>query len=342
MIERRFDGSGERRLEETKRLGRVLKVAGMLTSSPHSWTRAGLAKLFEVNERSIDRDLEMLRGLGYEIAHSRSGYAFTRTPALPPVTLTLPEVLALTLAALLARDSGDIDTASLGAALAQLEARMPASARPLIRQELLNREATARSHERRRAALELMQRAWLERRRVRMVYVTNSRGGAVSERVVEPYVVYPYERSWMVTAYDHQRAAVRIFKIDRIQEAVLLDETYTIPEQFDLATYRGVAWGVLRGYGDEPADVALLFDAESGRWVEEEQRDERMTFERQADGSVLVSLNVGITPEFVRWILWYGPHCRVLAPDSLRAQVRAAAQTIVDQYSGSSADQKNS
>src|SRR2546421_201957 len=192
--EHTFDGRGERRLEETKRLGRVLRIAFLLTSQPHQWKRAGLATRYEVSERAIDRDLEMLRGLGYEITRTAAGYAFARTPALPPVTLTLPQVLTLTLAAGLARDSGDIDTASLGAALAQLEALMPPAARPLVRQELLQREASARSTDRRRAALETMERARLERRRVRILYETGMRGGARSERVVEPYHLQRYGR----------------------------------------------------------------------------------------------------------------------------------------------------
>jgi predicted DNA-binding transcriptional regulator YafY len=136
----------------------------------------------------------------------------------------------------------------------------------------------------------------------------------------------------MVTAYDHQREEVRIFKIDRIEVATLLDETYTIPAQFSLAQYRGAAFGVLRGYATEAVEIALLFDEESGRWAVEERRDERMTFERQADGSVLVRLTVGITPELVRWVLWYGPHCRVLAPNALREQVRALAEQMAALY----------
>ncbi len=90
---------GEWRLEETKRLARVLKVAGMVTSQPRRWKRADLARLFEVGTRAIDRDLEMLRGLGYEITRAPGGgYAFARTPALPPVTLSMHEVLVLKLA----------------------------------------------------------------------------------------------------------------------------------------------------------------------------------------------------------------------------------------------------
>ncbi len=327
-----MDGDG-RKAEATKRLARVLRIAGRITSQPHYWRRPHLAAAFEVSERSIDRDLEMLRGLGYEITHSKTdGYAFARTPALPPVLFSLPDVLALTLAAELARDSGDVDTASLGAALAHLLNTLPKAGRPLLQRELERREKDARSNVARRAMLELVQRARLERRQARIVYATAMRGGAIGERVIEPYAVYPYERSWMVTAYDHYREKLLDFKIDRIHAVELLDTTYTIPTSFDLAAYRGQSWGIMRGVGGKPVSVELLFDEEGGRWVQEERRTEPLTFEPRADGQVLVRLATTMTPEFVRWIIWYGPHCRVLAPEELRATVRAALRQTLAFY----------
>ncbi len=321
----------ERKAEETKRLARVLRIAGRITSQPHYWRRPQLAAEFGVSDRSIDRDLELLRGLGYEITHSKTdGYAFARTPALPPVLFSLPDVLALTLAAELARDSGDIDTASLGAALAHLLNALPKAGRPLLQRELERREKDERSNVARRAMLELVQRARLERRQARIVYATAMRGGAIGERVIEPYAVYPYERSWMVTAYDHYRGKVLDFKIDRVQSVDLLDTTYAIPTNFNLAAYRQHSWGIMRGVGGAPLPVELLFDEEGGRWVQEERRTEPLTFEPQPNGHVLVRLTTSITPEFVRWIIWYGAHCYVRAPKVLRTAVRdALRQTLV-------------
>jgi len=327
------EGGGKR--EETKRLARVLKVASYLTSQPYAWTRAGLATELEVSERSIDRDLELLRGLGYEINRDKvKGYAFARTPPLPPVQLSLHEVLALTLAAELARESGDIDTSSLGAAMAQLLSAVPSPARPLLQRELLRRaEGRERpAHTRRRAALATAQRAWLERRRLRITYATGMRGGELNERVIEPYAVHPYDGSWYVTAYDHMREKIIDFKIDRIETATLLGETYAIPATFSMAEYRGATWGILRGEASAPVEITLLFDQEAGRWVQEEGRAEQIHFERQPGGHILARLTAGVTPKMVRWILGYGPHCRVLAPNSLREQVYAMAQETAASY----------
>ena len=47
--------------------------------------------------------------------------------------------------------------------------------------------------------------------RVRILYETGMRGGARSERVVEPYHLQRYGRFWILIAYDHLRKEVRDF-----------------------------------------------------------------------------------------------------------------------------------
>lgn len=138
MVEQQeWDEPEGRRAEATKRVYRALKIASLITSQPRQWSRSDLAGKLGVGDRTVDRDLEVLRALGYEIVRTGEGYVFTHVPAMAPLILSLPEVLAVTLAATLARDAGDIDTASLGSALAQLEGLVPLPARPLVRQELL-------------------------------------------------------------------------------------------------------------------------------------------------------------------------------------------------------------
>lgn len=174
------DGTADKRKREEARrlvLVRALKIASLVTSAPYQYTRPRLATDFEVSERTIDRDLAFLRGLGWEIERDRErGYAFARAPRLPPVPLTLPDVLALTLAAELACDSGDIDTASLGAALARLLDAVPTPARPLLQREVLRRAEGQRAGAGRRAALGAVQQALLEGRRARIVYATGEQG----------------------------------------------------------------------------------------------------------------------------------------------------------------------
>src|SRR5581483_9974589 len=131
-------GEGRGRLEETKRVARLVELATLLASQPGRWPRARLAERFEIGERQIARDLEILRnGLHYQIERTPGGYVIQGAPPLPPLVVTMPEALALALAAGLARDTGDVDAGTLGAVLAKLDALLPPDALGLLRRDLL-------------------------------------------------------------------------------------------------------------------------------------------------------------------------------------------------------------
>src|SRR5947209_6534886 len=124
----------EDRLEETKRVARVLHIIQRVGAQPRAWTRKRLARDFELSERMIDKDLQLIRnGLCYDLRRGRDGYYFVGGPLLKPIELTVPEALALALAAQQARDTATVDGAVIGAALARLEAALPGGIVPYLR-----------------------------------------------------------------------------------------------------------------------------------------------------------------------------------------------------------------
>jgi len=64
-----------------------------------------------------------------------------------------------------------------------------------------------------------------------------------------------------------------------------------------------------------------VFDPVAGRWVSEEHWHKSQEVEFLPDGSVLVRFHIGITPEFVHWVLYYGSRVMVLRPEWLRKKV---------------------
>ncbi|MDW8101163.1 MAG: WYL domain-containing protein [Anaerolineae bacterium] len=239
---------------------------------------------------------------------------------MPTTTYSFAEALALLTAARAAQAIPGVNSAELAAAIARLESIFPSEIGRLAREatETLPRRAV-KAH--RQEMLTLLHRALAERRQVRIVYATGSRAGEVAERVVEPYHILPHGRSWHLIAYDHWRQEVLQFKVDRVQEAELLETTYTIPADFDLDAYLGNAWGVMRGAAGESERVVLLFEPEAGRWVAEEEWHRSQQSEVLPDGRVRVSFYVGITPEMVNWLLYYGSRVQILEPAWLRERV---------------------
>lgn len=310
----------------------IVELVQIISMAPRRYLRRDLAARFEVSERMIQKDLDVIRhGLKFPLRHSPEGYHFDEVPHLPALQYIFAEALALLLAVQAARQVSGIGSAELAAAVARLEALFPAEFTPLLRQVVSRPVITAR-RKHRQQMLMLLNRALLEGRKVRMTYETRSRGGEISERVVHPYYIMPYVRSWQLIAFCERRNEVLIFKVDRIHEATLLDEGYTIPDDFDLDDYMGATWGLMRGEAGEAVDVVLRFDPEAGRWVAEEYWHSSQRVEEQADGGVLFRLHIAVTPEFVNWLLYYGSRVEVLEPAWLRERVAEEHRRAAEIY----------
>lgn len=328
----RFPPGLGRPYEETKRIGRVLELIQLIITGPNRYRRRDLAERFEISERMIQKDLDLIRnGLKLDLSRSLNGYCFKDLPRLPAVGFTFSEAIALLLAVEAARRSSGVDATDLEAAIRRIHGLFP---RELAEQLLgLGRPATIRHPgpgSCRAQMLTLLQGALLHRCKVRIRYSTGSRGGTESLRIVRPYHLLAYVRSWHLVAYCERRRKVLTFKVDRIRKGESLSERYTIPSDFNLEDYLGLGWGLMDGQRGEPEDVVLLFEPEAGRWVSEEQWHKTQQVEKLPSGFVRFRLHLPVTPDFVAWILYYGPRVEVLKPQTLRDRVadehRRAAQ----------------
>jgi predicted DNA-binding transcriptional regulator YafY len=318
--------------EETKRTARVLQMLLLIASSPERYTRKLLADRFEIGERMVTKDLSIIRhGLRLDLRRSPEGYYFGETPSLPALQYSFAEALALLTAVQAAQQAPGVAGPDLAAAIARLEALFPAEFLPLLRRAAAPGAQSEQSHHRQQMLTYLL-RALAEGRKVDILYETASRGGEVRQRVVRPYAVMPYVRSWQLVAWCEWRQAVLMFKVDRIQQARILPSTYAIPEGFSLAEYMGSTWGVLRVPGGREEEVQLLFDAEAGRWVAEEEWHPSQRVEHLEDGRVLFQVRVVITNEFVKWVLRYGRQVKAIEPAHLAEIVRAEHWAAAVQY----------
>jgi proteasome accessory factor B len=314
---------------QIRRTARVLEIIQQIAVAPGRWSRRSLAGHHEISERMIQKDLELIRyRLGLKLEHDGETYSFERLPHLPTTNYSFSEALALLTAARSAQTLPGVNSAELAAAIARLESIFPNELVPVLREatEQLPRKAV-KPH--RQTMLALLHRALSERKQVRILYATASQAGEAKVRVIEPYYLMPYGRSWHLIAYDHLRQSVIQFKIDRVHEAELLENTYTIPADFDVEEYMGDAWGLMRGSANETEEVILLFESQAGLWVSEEHWHKSQQSELLPDGRSRLMFYVGVTPEMVNWLLYYGDQVFVEKPEWLRNEVRERHQRAV-------------
>ena len=142
-------------------------------------------------------------------------------------------------------------------------------------------------------------------------------------RVAEPLGLAHVRGVWHLVAFDQTRAAIRHFRVDRMDALEVRTATFTRPPEFSIQAYM-------------PPDrraivVRALFDPEVARWVREAQYFYVEQLDETADG-LLATLRVNHEREIVQWLLGWGRHVRVLEPAALRSLLADEARAMLQQH----------
>lgn len=288
-----------------------------------------LAEYCGVDRRTIYRDLLTLDEMGVPVWEHEGRYGINRESYLSTVRLNLNEAIALFFAARLLAHHSDEHNPHVVSALSKLAAGLPdttisshlASAADVIRARPLRADYVR--------VLEVITRAWADKRKINMHYRAAS--GKTTERVICPYFleVSRSEPSSYVIGYDDLRGALRTFKIERIASAELLDETYTIPDDFDPYVHLAASWSVM---DEAEVDVRLRFSPLVTQRVQESVWHHSQKIVDLADGGCELTMRVGGIKEVRAWVLGWGGDVEVLAPPELRADVCEHTRRMVACY----------
>jgi predicted DNA-binding transcriptional regulator YafY len=203
---------------------RLLRLLSLLQAR-RQWSGPELAERLGVTERTLRRDVDRLRQLGYPIGSTpghHGGYRLGAGAALPPLLLGDDEAMAVTsaLRSVVGDGGPGLQDAAM-MALAKIEQVLPARLR--TRMEGLD-IATVRVGRDGPGGpvldIELLltvAHACRTPERLRFQYVDGS--GRHSERHVEPYRLVHAGR-WYLVARDRDREAWRTFRVDRMSDAV--------------------------------------------------------------------------------------------------------------------------
>lgn len=202
---------------------RVLRLLGLLQGRA-LWTGPELAQRLGVTTRSVRRDVERLRELGYPVRASAGvggGYQLGAGGILPPLLLDPDEAVAVTVSLRLAAGGSvtGVEESALRA-LAKLDQVLPATLRgevEAISQAVVAVEGVSVPVDAR--LLSAVARACRDRVRIELAY--SARDGLTTDRRVEPYRVVAMGRRWYLLAFDLDRDDWRSFRLDRVHSESL-------------------------------------------------------------------------------------------------------------------------
>jgi predicted DNA-binding transcriptional regulator YafY len=218
---------------------RVLTVLELLQAH-RQMSGPRLAERLEVDVRSVRRYITMLQDLGIPIEAERGrygNYRLMRGFKLPPLMLTEDEALALTLGLLVAKRLGlTLAAPAVEGALAKIDRVLPEALRERVQavQETLVLDSITSEQYRsspESSVVLTLSMATQQEKRIWMRYQSGQ--AAETERAVDPYGLIFHAGLWYTVAYCHLRQDLRTFRLDRVLDAELLEETFTRPPGFN-------------------------------------------------------------------------------------------------------------
>lgn len=277
-------------------------------------TAPELAARFEVSVRTIYRDIDSLSGAGipiYAEAGRNGGIRLMSDFVLDHAVLSeeeKQEILAALQSINITKNIGESKTLRKLSAIFQL------------RSENWLEVDFSRwgNHGFDKEKFELLKTAVIRRRHVRICYAGSD--GTVSERTVQPYRLVYKSKAWYLKAFCTEKQEMRTFKLNRILELALLEETF-----------------VRRSFPAEPDDseedyplITLRFPKDMAYRVYDEFDSAQI--QRQENGDLIASARMPEGAWLISFLLSFGTQVEIISPAYLRDEIARQAKQIMEKY----------
>lgn len=310
-------------------VSRILSLLALLQTH-RQWSGPSLAERLGVTERTLRRDIERLRELGYRVEAERGavgGYRLEAGSQLPPLLLTDDEAVTMAIGLRVAATQGLVDGEQTTlSALAKFEQVLPSALRRRVNALAQHvRSVTPRGVPVSTGMLGRIALACRDHERIRFHYVAAS--GAATDRVVEPHSLVAAERNWFLVAWDLARADWRTFRVDRMS-AYFGTRVHCSPRELPTPNAAEfVAATVTSPHGQYTAEVAMRLSAERmseyfGAWAERARVENAETIVWPLSGDTIEAMlsSLGWIPPGVEYEL--------RGSDDVLARVRDAAERM--------------
>ena len=282
--------------------------------------------------KSIYDDIECLRMYGMDIIQtgnrrSAAYYVAGRTFELPELKLLVDSV----------QSSRFITRRKTAALIAKIETLASIHEAELLQRQVYVQGRIKTMNESIYYNIDAIQNGISRDRQIRFRYFTYS---VYKERRYRKngafYVVSPFAMTWdnanyYLVAYDAAAGIIKHYRVDRMTDIETTEEErqgLAAFEKLDISNYTGKVFGMFSG---EETWVRMRFaDHLVGAVLDRLGHDRILTPE--GEDSFTLSAQVVPSPRFFAWVYGFGPDARILAPDSVVAQMREFTERVAELY----------
>ncbi|MFH1918303.1 MAG: WYL domain-containing protein [Planctomycetota bacterium] len=313
-------------MRERSPLLRQWPLLRLLCARHYGVTVREMAQEMGVTEKTIRRDLEVFREVGFPIEETvgergRKTWQMKPLVGQPPMSFAFDEAIALYLGQhLLEPLAGTVFWEASRRAYRKIRASLSTQALRYIALFAPLFHQTARGisdYSKKAEMIDQLVQASEERRQTFITYRSLQATESVSYPIY-PYGIVNHHGSLYLVGYAPDHEEIRHWKIDRVEDVGLEELRFQRPDDFDLRNHVSGSFGIFQGEGD--VHVKVRFSAEVARYVQEKSWHPSQELTPQKGGSLIAEFDLDGTEEIKRWILGFGRHAEVLEPAELRKE----------------------
>ena len=309
------------------KLERLLAIIILLLNQKKMSSKA-LANYFEVSERTIYRDIESINEAGIPIVSYQGrdgGFGIMDTYKMDRNVLTKDELSMIIMA--LTGMKATLDDRRFDYLLEKVKNLIPEKELRELRKKdeyIVIDFQTWKTGKAVKERFSLIKSA-IENNKIISFSYTNVKG-EFTERPVEPMVIMAKGFTWYLYAYCLMRKDFRVFRLSRLKDVKVLDETFTRREG-----PKSFSWQEL-WYKKVPlVDVVMRFTPEIRVKVEDYFPSEQIEYFE--DGTMIVRVKDPGNDWLQGMILGFGADVEVLEPASMREELKEIGRNIYELYS---------
>ena len=323
-------------------LARQWRIFHTLISSKYGKSVSDLAGNLECHPRTVYRDLDALQAAGFPLYNERvngtSRWAVLDSAKQQvPIPFDLSELMAL----YFGRDALNVlkDTMfhdSLESLFQKIKTTLPPASKKYldrIEKSLKVGQQPYKPYGKFKKIIAEVNGAVLNRKVIEIVYHTMSRN-KVTRRNVSPYKIWYSNGSFYLIGHCHLKEELRIFAVDRVKMLTVTDETFAVPDDFDIDAFMQGSFGAFHG---KPVRVRIHFTADAAGYVKEKIWHASQKIEELDDGSIIFEAEVAGTNEIKLWVMRWGARACVLEPENLREEIQSEAAGMLVMYENGTA-----
>jgi predicted DNA-binding transcriptional regulator YafY len=319
-------------------LARQWLIIRTLESSTHGITARELAREVRCSVRTLYRDLEALEYAGFPIykADDNPKYSWMeghRFKVPPPFSAS--ELMSLWLYRDLLRVfRGTAWHDSLESLFRKVRASLPPGALAYMDRIQSTFSVGIKPYKEYGKLNEILNQvnsAALSKKSIEIAYYA-LKAESETIRKVDPYSIWFFEGTFYLIGLCHLRNEMRMFVLDRMKLVRVTDDSFTIPEGWNLDKFLQHSFKVMRD--QELHTVKVRISPAWARWAGEKIWHETQKARKLSDGGLELTFQVAGLTEIKMWVMSLGKEAEVLEPKGLRLAICNDLDECVAYYAG--------